>query len=514
MRQSIFGVFAAVFLIGFLTHDTGAQDRRQATAEEVDNAIQALGKAAQGQIDENAVPGLAVAVLFRDKVVYAKGFGVKDTGTGEAVDADTVFQIASISKPIGSTVIAALIGEGKITWDSKIADLDPDFEMYEPWVTREITLRDLFSHRSGLPPFAGDLLEDLGFTREEVLHRLRYQHPATSFRSGYAYTNFGITAAAVAAAKTHGLAWEDAIERKLYAPLGMTSTSSRYDDFAARANRAVGHVRVDGKWVPKFKRQPDAQSPAGGVSSTVNDLAKWMRLQLANGKFDGEQIVPEAVLAETHFPQSVASRNTLSGIPQFYGLGWNVNYSDDGRLRLSHSGGFELGAGTNVNMSPSDQLGVVVLTNGSPTGVAEGLTAEFLDIAIYGKTTQEWLKLYKGRFAEMVAAQQGADYSRPPASPSPAAGNEAYLGTYRNDFFGEISVVESDGGLAIVQGPKDMAFAMKHYDRDVFTYATEGEMAVGTAGIFFTLGADGKAIRVLVENLDAGGEGSFVRVPE
>ena len=513
MRQSIFGVFAAVFLIGFVPPDAEAQDR-PVTAEQVGNAIQALEKAAQAQIDENAVPGLAVAVVFEDKVVYAKGFGVKDTGTGEAVDADTVFQIASISKPIGSTVIATLIGEGKIAWDSKIADLDPDFEMYEPWVTREITLRDLFSHRSGLPAFAGDLLEDLGFSREEVLHRLRYQHPVTSFRSGYAYTNFGITAAAVAAAKAYGLTWEDAIEQKLYAPLGMTSTSSRYADFVARDNRAVGHVRVDGKWVPKFKRQPDAQAPAGGVSSTVNDLAKWMRLQLAKGKFDGKQIVPEAAFAETHVPQMLTSPTSLSGLPQFYGLGWNVGYSEDGRLKLSHSGGFELGAGTNVNMSPGDQLGVVVLTNGSPTGVAEGLTAEFLDLAMYGKATQEWLKLYTGRFAEMAAAQQGADNSKPPASPSPAAGNDAYLGTYRNDFFGEIAVVEKDGGLAIVQGPKNLTFAMRHYDRDAFTYATEGEMAVGTAGIVFTLGADGKAIRVLVENLDAGGEGSFVRVSE
>jgi hypothetical protein len=237
-----------------------------------------------------------------------------------------------------------------------------------------------------------------------------------------------------------------------------------------------------------------------------------MRLQLANGKFDGKQIVPEAALAETHVPQMLTSPTSLSGLPQFYGLGWNVNYSEDGRLRLSHSGGFELGAGTNVNMSPGDQLGVVVFTNGSPTGVAEGLASEFLDIALYGKPTQEWLKLYKGRFAEIVAAQQGSDYSKPPASPSPAAANDAYLGTYRNDFFGEIAVVDKDGGLAIVQGPKDTTFSMTHYDRDVFTYATEGEMATGTAGITFTLGADGKAIRVLVENLDSGGEGSFGRV--
>ena len=138
-----------------------------------------------------------------------------------------------------------------------------------------------------------DLLEDLGFTRAEILFRLRYQRPDSSFRSHYAYTNFGITEGAVAAVKPYRLEWEEACAQKLYKPLGMTSTSSRYADFTARQNKALGHVKVDGNWVQKFKRDPDAQSPTGGVSSSVNDVAKWIRLQLANGKFDGKQIVSE-----------------------------------------------------------------------------------------------------------------------------------------------------------------------------------------------------------------------------
>ena len=135
------------------------------------------------------------------------------------------------------------------------------------------------------------------------MHRLRYQKPNSSFRSHFAYTNFGVTEAAVAAAKAYNLTWEDASEQKLYRPLGMNSTSSRYADFSARTNKALGHVQVDGKWVQKYKRDPDPQSPAGGVSSSVNDLAKWMRLQLANGQFDGRRIVDEKALAETRSPQ-------------------------------------------------------------------------------------------------------------------------------------------------------------------------------------------------------------------
>jgi CubicO group peptidase (beta-lactamase class C family) len=340
-----------------------AQEKSHVTSEQVTHAVQELEKLAQKQIQENVLPGIAITVVFQDKAVYAKGFGVRDVNTRQPIDADTVFQLASVSKSIGSTVVAELVGEGKITWDSKLSALDPAFAMFDPWVTREITIRDMYAHRSGLPEHAGDLLEDPGFTRAEILHRLRYQHADSSFRSHYAYTNFGITEGGVAAAKAYGLDWEKASEEKLYRPSGMASTSSRYADFVARRNKALGHVLVDGKWVQKFKRDPDAQSPAGGVSSSVNDVARWMRLQLANSKFDGKQIVDEKALVETHYPNMLTGFSPFTGLPGFYGLGWNVSYDEQGRLRLNHSGAFALGAATHVNLVPTEQLGIVVLTN-------------------------------------------------------------------------------------------------------------------------------------------------------
>ena len=232
-----------------------APQQAHVTSEQVTRAVQDLEKLAQQKIQENAVPGLAIAVVFQDKVVYAKGFGVRDVNTKAPVDADTVFQLASVSKPIGSTVVAELVGEGKITWDSKLSALDPMFEMFDPWVTREITVRDMYAHRSGLPDHAGDLLEDIGFTRAEILFHLRYQCPDSSFRSHYAYTNFGMTEGAVAAVKPYRLEWEEACAEKLYRPLGMTSTSSRYADFVARQNKALGHVLVNGKLDPVTARQ-------------------------------------------------------------------------------------------------------------------------------------------------------------------------------------------------------------------------------------------------------------------
>src|SRR5256886_1209107 len=488
-----------------------AQDKSHVTSEQVTRAIQELEKLAQKQIQENALPGLAIAIVFQDKAVYAKGFGVRDVNTKAPVDADTVFQLASVSKSVGSTVVAELVGEGKITWDSKLSVLDLAFAMFDPWVTREITIRDMYAHRSGLPEHAGDLLEDLGFARAEILHRLRYQHPGSSFRSHYAYTNFGMTEGAIAAAKAYNVEWENASEQKLYRPLGMSSTSSRYSDFMARRNKALGHVLVAGKWVQKFKRDPDAQSPTGGVSSSVNDLTKWLQLQLANGKFEGKQIVDEKALAETHHPQMLTGFNPFTQLPTFYGLGWNVGYDQEGRLRLNHSGAFGLGAATYVNLVPGEQLGIVVLTNGYPTGFAEGLGTIFVDLALYGSSTQDWFTLFKQLYSNPATTGTvlGFDYSKPPESSAPAVKNSAYVGGYANDFFGDISIIEKDGGLAIVQGPKKMTFAMKHYDRDTFTYETQVENAVGRSGITFTIGPDGRATKVLVENLNVHGEGVF-----
>ena len=207
--HSILQVFVLYLaLLDLITpFSTQAQRGTQVTKEQVGKAIAEIEKLAQHQVDTNVVPGLAIAVVFQDQIVYAKGFGIREGGKPGKVDADTVFQLASVSKPIGATVVAALVSEGKISWDSKISALDPTFAMYDPWVTREITIRDLYAHRSGLPEHAGDLLEDVGYDRAQVLYRLRFQKPDSSFRAHYAYTNFGMTAAAVAAAKAAFPSW-------------------------------------------------------------------------------------------------------------------------------------------------------------------------------------------------------------------------------------------------------------------------------------------------------------------
>ena len=359
----------------------------QATKEMVTAALPKLDKFAQGLIDSDAVPGLSIAIVFEDEVVYLKGFGVREQGKADPVDADTVFQLASLSKPISSTVVAAIVSGGSVTWDTRIADIDPAFQLFEAYPTEQVTIRDLLAHRSGLPGNAGNELESIGYNRDQILHRLRYIKPGSSFRSAYSYSNFGITEGGVAAAKAAGMPWEVAAEAKLYKRLGMTSTSSRYADLLTRNNRAFLHVWFDGKWQAMSKRDPDAQSPAGGVSSTARDLSQWVRLELGNGKYDGDQLIKEEAIGQTHQPLMNRGLNPITGALSFYGLGWGVQYGRYGVV-WDHAGAFSNGARTVVSLIPSEQLGIVVLSNAFPTGVPDAVADTFFDYVFKGESTE------------------------------------------------------------------------------------------------------------------------------
>ena len=239
---------------------------------------------------KSGIPGMAVAVVHGGKTVYAKGFGVKDVRSGDKIDPDTVFQLASVSKPLSATVVAHQVGTNAIGWDTPIVSKLPWFALSDPAVTPMVSVGDMFSHRSGLPDHAGDLLEDLGYDRRYVLDRLR-QLPLDPFRISYAYTNFGLTAGAEAVAVSAGKSWEDLADEVLFRPLGMASTSYRFADYAARPDRAVGHIHVDGRYEPLYIRDADPEAPAGGASSSVNDMTRWLTMVLANGSHEGKQIV-------------------------------------------------------------------------------------------------------------------------------------------------------------------------------------------------------------------------------
>jgi CubicO group peptidase (beta-lactamase class C family) len=485
------------------------------TTEKVEAALPRMAAYAASLIERGVVPGMAIGVVYQDEVVYLGGFGVRAMGGEEPVDADTVFQLASFSKPMAAATVAAIVGGGTITWDSRIADLDPGFRLHDPYPSAELTLRDLFSHRSGLPGLAGNELESLGFDRDTILHRLRYVAPASSFRSKYSYSNFGLTEGGVAAARAVDMSWEEAAETFLYKPLGMTSTSSRYADFLTRQNRATLHSWYEGRWQALTTRMPDAQSPAGGASSNVRDLAQWMRLELGRGKLDGRQVVDAAALAATHVPVISKDKATVTGSPEFYCLGWTLTYGPRG-VQWAHAGAFSVGAHTLISLLPDSGLGIIVLSNAHPTGAPEAVASTFFDLAFDGEASRDWLPAFNQSFSFAPAIEAAkAAFATPPSPPTPALPLAAYAGTYANDFVGEAVVAEENGGLVVKMGPGGAAtFPLIHFDRDIFIYYPTPEWPDVPVAVTFAIGPDGKAATVAFEDLDASAPGGLRRIAD
>jgi len=423
------------------------------------------------------------------------------------VDTDTVFQLASLSKPLSATVVAHQVGQKAIDWDTPLVSKLPWFALSDPVVTQMVTIGDMFSHRSGLPDHAGDPLEDLGYDRRYVLDHLR-QLPLDPFRISYAYTNFGLTAGAEAVAVAAGKPWADLSDDVLYRPLGMTSTSSRFADYQARADKAVAHIRFDNGYQPLYQRNADQQAPAGGASSSVNDMTHWLTMMLADGKYQGRQIVDAEALLPAITPQIVSSRATEPAMRSgFYGFGFNVGTTSAARTQLSHSGAFELGAATNVVLIPSADVAIVALTNATPTGIPETLTAEFADLVQFGKVREDWRKLYRDAFAPMDAPVGSLVGKTPPAHPAPAAPPQTYVGTYRNDYWGPAKITETAGNLSLSLGPRGEAWPLTHWDGNVFTFAFVSENS--PPGSISKATFDGN--KLTLEYYDAEHRGTFTR---
>jgi CubicO group peptidase (beta-lactamase class C family) len=461
---------------------------------------------------QTGVPGIAAAVVYRGRVVYAKGFGVRDVNTGVPVNAQTVFRLASVSKPISATVVAGIIGRTKVQWSDPIRQHLPSFRLGEAWVSDHVTLADLFSHRSGLPDHAGDLLEDLGYSRDYILGKLALE-PLGPFRAQWLYTNFGLTAAAVAAARATGKGWAAISDQLLFGPLQMNNTSFRNADFERRSNRVAMHVLVDGKWLQKYDRDADPEAPAGGATSNVLDMARWMRLLLAEGRFKGRALIDRDALVDAHTPQILSGHgSTPISRSGFYGFGTNVSYDYSGRLRLNHSGGFAQGAATQFALLPSEDLGIVTLTNGMPIGVPEATSANFFDWVVAGSIQADWLKLFRSRLELMYVNHSVLAGKRPPARPKPAKPSGFYAGTYRNNYYGPIKIVAESDGLHLLIGPDPNDYPLGHWDGNRFSFYPTGENAVGISAATFTPNAAAtRAQSVTLEYYDADGLGAFTR---
>jgi CubicO group peptidase (beta-lactamase class C family) len=504
VRRRILGAAMCSLFAGCGGSDSDASDSKLDPVPDahVNAAISQLDALAAKLMATSGIPGMAVAVVRGTQTIYAKGFGVRLARSAQAVDAETVFQLASVSKSLAATVVARQISVGGVGWDTTLRAHLPWFALSDPAVSDEVTIGDMFSHQSGLPDHAGDRLEAMGYDRRQVLERLRYL-PLAQYRHSYAYTNFGLTAGAESVAVAAGIDWATLSEQVLYKSLGMNSTSSRYADFIARPNRAIGHVRQGDAWVQSVGRMPDAQSPAGGVSASASDVAKWLSLMLSNGA----PLMSPAPLVAATTAQVQITPGGNGEAPSYYGFGFNVGTTAAGRPSYNHSGAFSLGAATHFLVVPSTGLAIVVLTNTSPIGVPETLALQFFDLIQFGSLQRDWYPLLNQYFLSQ-SKPSGSLVGKPrPTNPLPARALSTYTGTYNNDYYGPIQVVEQNGALAIIIGPAPLNLALTHWDGDVFIFTLVDENAEpGTISK-----ASFSSNQVILEYYDEEGLGTFAR---
>lgn len=490
-----------------IASDTAAAARKAAAAAEVEVALPQFDDYASRTFAQSQVPGAAVAVIAGDRAVYVRCFGVRKVGQPDVVDMDTVFQVGSISQSFTATMLAGLVGDGTIAWDDPVERYYPGFTLWDPWVSRHVTVRDLLAQRSGLPAYAGDELLAFGYGRAQILHRLRYLRPAAGFRAAFADQNAGPTAAAVAAERAAGAPWTRLVRRRVLEPLDMRGTCLTYSQFLGAPDRTVPHVPIDGRMQPQTPTNGDAFAPAGGVSAGVADLVPYVRMQLNDGALAGVRVAPAGALRQTYVPTTSIGAGPDG--PEAGALGWRTS-SYDGRLVVAQTGDIPRGVSSLVSMMPDDGVAVVVLTNAFPEGhaLAAALANTLYDLALKGSPQADWLPIETQRLQQEIAGLTAGPAKHLPdeppadaAAPRPAA---AYTGAYANAYYGRIVVSHAPGGLRVKLG-RGATIDCHAWDGDTWR-----QVDTGTAVTFTVRG--GRAVSVKLGSLAfAGRDGTFRR---
>ena len=471
---------------------------------------------------EFEVPGMAVSVVHGDEVVYSAGHGIRETGGKAAVDDDTLFQIASVSKAFTAATLAILADEGKLDWDDPVIDYLPDFRMHDPWVTREFTIRDLLTHRSGLPIGAGDLLlvPQAESSREEIIHALRYLQPSTSFRSGFAYDNLLYIVAGEVVARVAEMPFEEFLEQRLLFPLGMTDCRATLDRAAANPNKATPHLLVDGRLETTLSLETPIVAAAGGINCSAASMAKWARFVLKKGVTqDDERIISEQQFAEllkpvTLLPGSGYVVEHTGAFLSAYALGWGVS-TFYGEPLLSHSGGL-WGMTTFLVILPEQELAVFVSNNllsAAPRAVAFDIADQFLRGSSQD-AGKDWVAIVaeasNARRQSASDAVAEAEASRA-ADSKPSLPLAAYAGTYRDPWYGGIEIsLQPDGSLYFQSlRSEPLGGPLEHFQFDTFIARWKDRGLNADAYVSFTLTPDGKVERIRMKAVSPATDFSF-----
>lgn len=459
--------------------------------------------------------GVAIGIVKDDSLIYARGFGVREVGKPEAVDAQTVFAIGSNSKFFTAVAAGMLADDGKLSLDDKVTKHLPWFQLYDPWVTREFTLRDAMSHRSGLGRRGDPLWYGTGRSRDELVRLVRHLPPNSSFRTEYGYQNLMFITAGQALAAASGMSWDDLIARRIFTPLGMTSSRTLMAQLKAQSNVAMPHDLGASDPRPRVIpwREIDNAGAAGSITSNVPDMARWMRFILSGGTWNGQALLKRQTLSDLTGPHSIPSRiveDTLNPTRHFslYALG--IGVSDlHGVKVLQHTGGID-GMLSYVAMVPERRLGIVVLTNTSGHNALYQALGHRILNDMLGGPRRDWSAI---ALAETRKAEQAADsavrrrLSGRVANTQPSRPLAEYAGTYRHPMYGDVTVaVDGDGLRLRHMGAVDVKVSHFHYD--TFSGPAGGLLLGETAWVRFSLNTDGKVRSVTIEGLE-----EFARVP-
>jgi CubicO group peptidase (beta-lactamase class C family) len=451
-----------------------------------------------------AVPGLAIAVVKDDSVIFAKGYGVRELGKPGAVDDNTLFAIASTSKAFTAASLGMLVDEGKVSWDDPVTKFLPEFEVADPYVTREMTVRDLLTHRAGLAR-DDNLWIAAPFDREQILRHLRWLPQASSFRSQYGYNNLMFVTAGEVVGRASGMGWDDFVQRRIFDPLGMTRSTTRAAVVEQRDDVSSSHDEIDGGIQVAPRRNYDNIGGAGAIWSSVRDMGQWLRMQIAGGTYGGHHLLSDSVIAEMRTPQTIIRLDSVDQrmFPdthfKAYGFGWNVQ-DYRGRVLVHHSGSINY-TRTQVGFIPSEGIGVVAIANLSSSTLQLALMYRVLDALLGAPATdwnREYLELAKRSRARAAERAEVLAASRLTGT-SPSLPLDRYTGTFESDLWGTLTVTQQGGHLVIHYSP-DFVADLEHWHQDVFrgTWRRAGD---GRSFVTFTLDERAHITGVDVEDL-------------
>ena len=420
------------------------------------------------------IPGLSIAVVKDGAVLLNKGYGVRKTGSNQMVDKNTLFGIASTTKAMTAAAMGILVDRGLLNWEDKVIDYLPTFQLKDPYVTREIKIKDLFTHNAGLGN--ADFLwanNDLG--ADEILFRMRYAEPSYSFRGGYTYQNIMYLVAGEIIERVSGKSWGKFLNDNLWIPIGMTNTYPFLEDASKKSNVSIPHHYVDGKITPIKETSADVIGPAGSVWSCVEDMSKWMNFLLDQGKVNGARVLSLETFNELFKPQIIIPKNQFYPSVQLthptwttYGLGW-FQHDYYGQTVHFHTGSLG-GRIAIIGLLPSENLGFYFLGNLDHAELRHALMYKAFDLFGSFDSKRDWssemFELYKTINENSETRKQKFNANRVQnTKPSKPLSN--YLGTYNDPFYGEATVAFLDNKLILKLSSKILV-ELKHWHYDAF----------------------------------------------